>query len=179
MRIRTAPGQPGAPGSACVNGHTEKAAETSSPTRSERRMRRSRRWVQLRETASADPSAPTTSDASGVPSDPDTSPNGDAEHGDDRCSTGAPDGGPTVTEHDPEHEDTREIPADEAPRPAAARRADPLALFLELAMMPARMAVTGTTETLKLLAPDPDVTTASARGTTTRQVGEKQQHVEE
>jgi hypothetical protein len=109
-----------------------------------------------------------------VPSDLDSSHNDDVEHDDDRCSTGAPHGGPSVTEHDPGHEDAQEFPADEAPQPGASRRADPLALLFELAVMPARMAVAGTTETLKLLAPNPAATAASARGTTTRQFGEKQ-----
>src|SRR5690349_6744633 len=153
MRIRTTPGRTGAPNSVCVNGRAGKPAATSSTPRSERRMRRSRRWVQLRSTTeSADMSGATTSSGTNEASDgPDTSCNGDVERRDDRRSADAPYAEPGMAEHDPGQEDARELSADEARRPGAASCPDPLALLFEHAVMLTRMAAVGATETLKLL----------------------------
>jgi hypothetical protein len=187
MRIRTVPGQGATPDSAssarchraAPEGQLDKSRavpieppgrrtggmpsthdQSSNNERSGRQVRRSRRWFQLRTTTTRKPNTLRAKTASEEPHEATTDDVGPER---DPRSTDAPHGGLRETVLTKQAEDPRRSPVEAGPKSAGAAQPDPLSLLVELAMLPSRMVLAATAETVKLLVPDHDDRPSSAR----------------
>jgi hypothetical protein len=180
MRVRTVPGRGAAPNSVSGTRRRGTAPEgqldesravpiepperrtggtpsthnpTSSAKHSGRQVRRSRRWVELRTTATRKLDTRQAKTASEKLHDAAANDTGPRQN---RPSTDEPHGGRREAVPASRPEVTPRSPVEAGRDPGRPGRSDPFSLLVELATLPSRMTLAATAETLKLFAADHD-----------------------